>query len=963
MQVVNLSKASLFQSAIYREWLAKPTQKYNVPISFEINGIIDNLRLKNCIEEVMNNRLKLARKFFIDNDIVYISESEISNGGYVVIIQEPDNVFEKEVLNTVFDLSVGFCWKGVIDVRSKSIAKLTLVIHHSIVDATTYQFVLQEISSMYKREEVSLSCEYHPIESYITNVQGYLDSRQGIRNRNEIEQEYLKIADNINEISLVEGLRSQENFFYKEFDHIFYQKVEQYANEHDVSPFSFILYKLAKNLTPFLRSDYIVFSIQVNNRPKNLTYVTGPAMNSVLVCVDVTQDVTPKSIQKSLRKSYKFANFPYSETQRLVKFELSKCINVSFHETYNSSLHLGDEINITQESVWHDLYKANLSIAIEYGDEKTRIEYEYNSEVISKDLLDYLSHIAEEDEKRTKRQRVVAKPSSNQYMADPSSFFYYLKEKFLSLMISDSTGLQQRQHVLSLSRSLEENICRANTPIILIELPRSLEQVLVVLVCLSNGIPFVPIDPKWHEERKSSIRLKFASYTICALNEGVVNFSHSRSVCRVSEDFGDSAYVIFTSGSTGEPKGVVVNRSALASHIIGVDESIDLSKNTKSLLSTSPTFDIYYLELLLPVYKGWAIRIIDDNEKLDIDTLLDIIDREHIDFIQHTPSMWERYLHSTRKICVETAIFGGEPLSANTLKIMNRLDIKQAFNFYGPTETTIWSSFHKIEAEQFNVTTVGKPLSGESIAVVNHNAISPRGCIGEIAISGEGLARGYLDNQYLTGEKFKEIEGERFYLTGDIGYVDKEDNLHIIGRINDELKWNGFRINLAEIDNILAGDEMVESSKTILVDGNIVCFYISPTDINPNLARNRITQILPHYVHLSEFVRMDTFPVTTGGKVNKVALHDAYIKNQTRDYSCHLPKLSDVLHVLSSIKGRVPKENESLLSQGYTSLDIIIFTSIVNSKFRINISPVMDLANKNVVNIYENIKSAAVMAG
>jgi amino acid adenylation domain-containing protein len=237
----------------------------------------------------------------------------------------------------------------------------------------------------------------------------------------------------------------------------------------------------------------------------------------------------------------------------------------------------------------------------------------------------------------------------------------------------------------------------------------------------------------------------------------------------------NSAYVIYTSGSSGKPKGVCVSHGSLSSFLESINQHINLKNTDRWLAVTTISFDIAALEIFLPLITGATIVLLDSKQSRDPRRIGLTLQKYGITTLQATPSLWELMLSET-SIHHLNVLTGGEALPQDIAKKLER--IGPVTNLYGPTEATIWASHHKINTEKvtdFSIPApIGIPLQGYGIYILDQALdIVPDGIVGELYISGVGVARGYLGQSALTAQRFIacpfEPQGSRMYRTGDLG--------------------------------------------------------------------------------------------------------------------------------------------------------------------------------------------------
>ena len=267
------------------------------------------------------------------------------------------------------------------------------------------------------------------------------------------------------------------------------------------------------------------------------------------------------------------------------------------------------------------------------------------------------------------------------------------------------------------------------------------------------------------------------------------------------------AYVLFTSGSTGQPKPVGVSHRALANFSAAMLTRPGIVHGDKILALTTTTFDISILELLVPLACGAQIIVGDRDLSADPARLTDTLRRHRPTLIQATPSVWQPLLETpTAELASVTALCGGEAL-AGSLAAQLSSHTRAAWNLYGPTETTIWSTLEPLH--HGSGVTIGRPIDNTICHVVDPEGRRVPALVpGELCIGGQGLARGYLNHPDLTAERFIAdpfaTDGARLYRTGDLVRRLPDGRLEFLGRLDDQLKVRGRRVEPGEIEQALA---------------------------------------------------------------------------------------------------------------------------------------------------------------
>jgi amino acid adenylation domain-containing protein len=490
-----------------------------------------------------------------------------------------------------------------------------------------------------------------------------------------------------------------------------------------------------------------------------------------------------------------------------------------------------------------------------------------------------------------------------------------------------------------------------------IHLERSPHLIAAMLAVLKAGACYVPLDPAFPSQRLASIiadsglgwilseaasgdewpieasgaaanEIKAdAKAQILRLDQATnaVNAQSADPLPRCASG-GDLAYLIYTSGSTGTPKGVMIPHRAVVNFLGAFAEKPGLSESNTVLAVTTISFDIAVFEIFLPLAVGARIVLAPRDLAADGWRLGELIQQQRVDVIQATPSTF-RMLLSTgwRPRPGQRLLCGGEAISAE-LAARLALDGVELWNVYGPTETTVWSTIHRVEPADCRdgLVPIGRPIANTQVYVLDHRQLPvPMGVPGELYIGGAGLAQGYWNLPGLTAERFVEAErlnrlrdavvtgaspgdaaiaeGEnrsrRLYRTGDRVRWRGDGVLEFFGRLDRQVKVRGFRVELGEVESVLATHPQVaEAAAVSQRDASgaerLVAYVVpAPTPakpeevacqawasedgeqrLSPQSLRDFLAHRLPDYMVPAAFVILDSMPRTPAGKVDLQAL-------------------------------------------------------------------------------------------
>ncbi|MBV9775383.1 MAG: AMP-binding protein, partial [Gemmatimonadetes bacterium] len=291
------------------------------------------------------------------------------------------------------------------------------------------------------------------------------------------------------------------------------------------------------------------------------------------------------------------------------------------------------------------------------------------------------------------------------------------------------------------------------------------------------------------------------------------------------------------------------------------------------------SFDIAGLELFLPLLTGARVVIASRETAADARLLAERIESSGATVLQATPATWRMLLADGWSGNAHLRAFcGGEALDADLVRQL-RPRVAELWNLYGPTETTIWSTLHRVEADA--VPPVGRPIANTRLYLLDaHLNPVPLGAAGELYIAGEGVARGYLHRPELTAERFLPEVGEtgaRMYRTGDLARYRADGEVEYVGRADFQVKIRGFRIELGEIEAALQKQPQVRQAVVVARedvpgDRRLVAYLAVDGDLSSTELRSALRESLPEYMVPSAFVTLEALPLTPNGKVDRRAL-------------------------------------------------------------------------------------------
>ncbi|OLR94900.1 thioester reductase [Actinokineospora bangkokensis] len=498
---------------------------------------------------------------------------------------------------------------------------------------------------------------------------------------------------------------------------------------------------------------------------------------------------------------------------------------------------------------------------------------------------------------------------------------------------------------------------------------RSVELVVAVLAVLKAGGAYVPVDPDYPPAR---IALVLDDAAV-ALTVAVVKTADSLSawpgpvlwtdddgtddldaVLAVAEAVpGDAAYVIYTSGSTGTPKGVEVEHRSVVALLRGTAELFGFDDLDVWTLFHSIAFDFSVWELWGPLLHGCKVVVVPGDVARTPALVLDLLRRERVTVLSQTPTAFRGLVAADAaagppaELSLRLVVFGGERLDVGVLRswIERRGDrVPELVNMYGITETTVHATHRRITAADLadtSVSPLGTALPGVRVEPrTAEGAPVPDGEPGELFVSGTGVARGYLGRPELTAERFVELDGTRWYRSGDRGAV-VGGELVYLGRVDRQLKVRGYRVEPGEVEAALlacprVGTAVVTTRDHGGGDVRLVAFVAPPPAADPVAPAEAelvaAVAHLPAHLRPSAFHVVDEVPTTARGKADLLALADAAERGELEPDAT---PVAVVAAIVAEVLLRPVAPDADLFDSGATSLALARIVAEVNDQFAV----------------------------
>lgn len=910
---------SYSQKAIYYacQMADRSSLVYNTSGGFLIDDFLDPKKIETAFHKIIKKNPSFRTYFsLLDNEPKQIVLEDVPFKVHFI----EEQIEEKDIQTVInnfpkpFDLEKAPLLRVQIAYVSSGKTLLIVDSHHIILDGSSIQILKDDFIKFYQEEAIeNTSIDYIDYtiweQEFVKSdackeFENYWLTKIGT---NELPILNLPYDNKLKDSSSFDG---KTEIFTLPNDMII--SVDEMAKKYGVSSYMLYLtafYLLLYNYTS--QEEIVIGTPFVNRFSKDLKNVIGMFVNNLILKIKINPDLPWTHFLNDLKNQVldDIKNQPYPYYLLLEKLQIQNPFDVMFvYQDKSNADFIPSTINISKFNLSFQVMPYENKVAIEYKTdlfEPNTIKgfFEHYKNLLQNMLTDTNQKICMLpilDE--TERNKILYEFNNAQEKTYPlSSSLIDLIEDNINIFHSKTALVFENQKLTYSELNERANIfanylisrgvkCRDTVAILL---PRGTQLIISILAILKLDATYLLIDdhlPKTRidyllENSKSSYLITTKDFDF-----GNIFSSHFSKSNNENPNFS----IIYTSGSTGEPKGVLLKQSSMINIIYDFAENMQL-KNCESILGIATvSFDMFAVELFSSLLLGKTLYLANFEEQRDITKLGKLIKENNVDFFVTTPSraellisdsISENYLENVKVIQL-----GGEAFSSSLYRRLRKVTNALIYNGYGPTETTACASNKLITNE--NDITIGKPVSNCQIYICDpYLNLCPIGVTGEICIAGSGISSGYLFNEKATSQKFlpNPFGNGLLYKTGDLGKYNENGEIVYIGRTDFQVKIHGLRIELSEIEKkIYDLPGILNCCVLYKKDTNIsymVAFYTCKYDISSQYIRDILYDSLPQYMVPNYIIKLDDFPVTQNGKIDRKSLIDYPINiNKTSTY-------------------------------------------------------------------------------
>ena len=703
------------------------------------------------------------------------------------------------------------------------------------------------------------------------------------------------------------------------------------------------------------RLDDVVFAKVVSGRDKtavDVSALVGLFINSVPVRVKTGKDSTAEEMLRELRKqtieSNEFDFCPLAEiqkaagTNRLV-YSILSVENYGGEENPNSPLksvffkeeHLGNlGIDVTS--------RPDGSLRIVFSFDPKRYRETEVRRMISL-TCNFMAGIAENLSAPLHSLPLLCAADTDEMLSlsQGEKLDYDGSKTWLDLFLNHAKNTPEKTAVVdskggfaygeldSVSDSIAAYLLEKGVRLgsfVALKMGRVKEFLAAVIAVHKVGAAYVPVDPEYPEERIQYMLEDSEAKAVLTeetAREAMAAFPDAAPVNRAVPE--GRAYMIYTSGSTGKPKGVVQRHTSLRAFVAWRLAKFGITEESVHALHASFSFDASLDDMICPIAAGGTIHILSEDLRRDIGGMGDYFAEHHIRMATFSTQLGMAMVNQSPELPLRYLMMGGEKMLP-----CKRTDIR-LINGYGPTEFTVCSSYHVVDQERDADIPIGRPVPNTySFICDTYGHLLPRGMAGELCLAGSQIAEGYWKQPELTEKSFVACSflppGQKMYRTGDLARYNEAGELEYLGRIDNQVKLRGFRIEMGEIETRASQFDGIAQVAAAVKKDQLVLYYTSAGNapIDAEQLRRFLSETLTEYMVPTVYMPLAAMPMTPNGKIDRKALLEPDISAMTENIPPETEREQIFYEIAAGLLGT--KEfgvTDHLVSLGLSSLGVM----------------------------------------
>lgn len=903
---------------------------YNMPFFLDVEGDLDLPKLTQAINQLIQRHESLRTSF----DVVDGRFCQIVNQSLTVSIEQYSShpaelaslyhsfIRPFDLLNEPL-IRVGF-------VRTTGKSVLMLDVHHIIFDGFSLGVFFDELSQLYDGKTLEpLKRQYKDYSAWHQNLDFSQQKDYWLNELQDMEESIKLPADyktssahpskgGVVTLTLADTLTSAVN---------------QFAKQQNVTEYMLFLSAFMLILSRYGQQEEVAVGTVVSGRThQELEQLIGMFVNTVIIKGEMEKSKSFEELLLMIKEKTLQANehqdYPFEKVVEALSRSNERARNPLFNIMFSSENDSGESMTLGSANLIPlqsepETVKFDLMFSVNRLNKGYTVMLDYDTALYKKETIEWLG-----------QQFITLLANVMKHPKEPVYKLSVLKEAEIQQLIGENKGNQtdwpKEQSIVQL---FEEQV-QANPDKVVIGIgktrltyeevnqqanriahlllsmkvkreefigfsaEKNSQTIPLMLGILKAGAAYLPLDPKNPRDRQAYMladsqcrivltteetvaNLDASLVMIVEISEGKLNgFSQENPDIPISSQ--QLAYLMYTSGTTGNPKGTMIEHRNVV-RLVKNTHYLEFEK-VRIIQTGSIAFDASTFEIWGTLLNNGYLYLVETEVLMDGYLLEKIMKEEKIEVMFMTVTLFNQMVLTQLAIFDDlTCLFvGGEKVSEKHINILTKQNKQiQFINVYGPTESTAFALVYPIKQTIPNDIPIGKPISNTTAYVFDGNRLSGIGIPGELCLGGDGLARGYLNLDELTEEKFivnPYEPSERLYRTGDLVKLNADHDIEYIGRLDNQVKLRGYRIELDEIKTAFLEIATVKEAEVILTTVNetpILCAYLAwESDLTERQLKENLATVLPSYMIPSVIIKMDKLPVNRNGKVDYQALPD-----------------------------------------------------------------------------------------
>ena len=908
------------QLGVYFDCVKNPEKlTYNLPKMIVFKDI-DPLKLKKSILEVITNHPYIKTKLVMREGEIYQQRQDDLKVSIDIDEARVTDEIIKEFIKP-FSLFEGPLFRFKIYTNTEETVLLS-DFHHIMVDGTALNILFNDLGTIYDGKTVDKE-KYNGFDLSLEEKD--IEKSQLYFQAETYFEEKIAEFDSATVISPDLKGKESEGHLGEIAISLDKKRIENFCKDQSITPNNLFLAATVFTLTKFVYNKDILISTISNGRSNPYFQDTVAMMVKTLpLALNVNTDLTVTDFFEYAENIWldvlKYEVYPFTRISD--KYDIFPEFLYAYHGKIIEDIHINGH-TLERESLEYEALKFKSSVNIIDTGSRFHVQCQYNDALYSEDLMEtfikslelVINKIIQNPDNLLKNISMVPddeKGEEFQVKLVPEQLVNKLFEKQvlksnekLALMATDGNFNydQLNRKANRIAHALIKRGVEAEDRVMFI-LNRDSRLIATMLGIVKAGCAFIPVDPEYPDDRvKHVLEDSSARYIITS-----PEFTSSQSLPGaldvdelLQEDNDENpqlelspenlCYLIYTSGSTGLPKGVMLTHANITNYLSPDPENCYahafVNKVHKMLSISTVAFDVFLHETFITLMNGRTLVFAGDEDSKNPLDLVKLFKKTGADAFSATPSRMLQYLEvdGMDKALANCKIISvaGEKYPPQLHKKLENCTSGEIYNVYGPSETTI--SCNTKHITDGNQITVGKPLLNvtEEVMDLDGNPL-PCGVIGELYVGGMGVAQGYLNREELNQKQFITINGIPYYKTGDFASKERNGEYNIYGRLDNQIKLRGLRIEIGEIENAIsdyAGIKAVAVVVKKVQSQDHLCAYFTSTEkIDVDDLKNELKKRLTKYMVPTIFMSLDKLPQTPNGKTDLKSLPEPVLKER-----------------------------------------------------------------------------------